>query len=213
MSAPALVIFDCDGVLVDSEPIANAVFAEHLARVGLDWGPRETERRLVGLSLARCVEIVEAELGRALPEDFLERLQAETFEAFRGELQPVPGIEQALDALDELPRCVASSGSLDKMRFTLGTTGLLPRFEGRLYSASQVERGKPAPDLFLHAAAQMGVAADACVVVEDSLPGVQAGVAAGMRVVGYVGRGDAEALARAGAETIATMEQLEGVVR
>ena len=203
-----LVIFDCDGVLVDSEPVANRVFAAHLGREGLDWGAEETQRRLMGRSLASCMTIVEQELGRRLPDDFLDRLEVATFEAFRAELEPVAGIEQAIASVAPRPTCVASSGSHRKMRFTLGLTGLLSHFEGRLFSASQVERGKPAPDLFLYVARELGFEPDRCVVIEDSLPGVEAARAAGMRVIGYAGRSDGRALADAGARPITCMARL-----
>ncbi|MBM3644550.1 MAG: HAD-IA family hydrolase [Alphaproteobacteria bacterium] len=185
-----LVIFDCDGVLVDSEPLANRCFADALRREGLDWTVEETMRRLMGRSLKACLPIVEAELGRALPDDFIDRLNVDTFAAFRAApVRAVVGIGAALDAIAAagVPHCVASSGGHDKMRLTLGLTGLWSRLEGRIFSASEVARGKPAPDLFLHAARRMGAAPDACIVIEDSAPGIVAARAAGMRALAYVG--------------------------
>ena len=129
---------------------------------------------------------IEAHIGRSLPSDWEDGFESLYREALARELTPVDGIIEALDAI-ALPTCVASSGSHEKMRFTLGLTGLYERFAGRIFSASDVARGKPEPDLFLHAAAQMGVAPAACVVVEDSEPGVRAARAAGMRVFGYAG--------------------------
>ena len=192
-----LVIFDCDGVLVDSEPLANTCFARALGREGLDWTVEETMRRLMGRSMKSCVEIVEGELGRALPADFVDRLQADTLQAFRdAPLQTVPGVVEAIDAIEAagIATCVASSGGLDKMRVTLGITGLWSRFEGRIFSSSQVPRGKPFPDLFLHAAIQMDQQPFDCTVVEDSLPGIQAARSAGMRALAYVGAPYADAL-------------------
>lgn len=208
-----LVIFDCDGVLVDSEPLANTCFARALQREGLDWSVEDSMRRLMGRSMKSCVEIVEGELGRALPGDFVERLQADTFQAFRdAPLQPVAGVVEAIDAIEAagIATCVASSGGLDKMRVTLGITGLWSRFEGRIFSSSQVPRGKPFPDLFLHTAIQMNEQPFDCVVVEDSLPGVQAARAAGMRALAYVGGtySDAEALRAAGGRTFDSMSSL-----
>lgn len=202
-----LVIFDCDGVLVDSEPPANRAMTQALAEVGLEWSYEEVCRRFIGLSMARVVELVEHELRHPLPERWLEDLQRRTFEAFRRELTPVRGVEEVLDALDR-PYCVASSGEFEKMRLTLGKTGLLARFEGRMFSATQVARGKPAPDLFLWAAERMETRPARCVVVEDSLPGVLAAQAAGMRVIGYSGSGFGEAIAEAGAPVIDAMGQL-----
>jgi HAD superfamily hydrolase (TIGR01509 family) len=207
-----LVIFDCDGVLVDSEPVANRVFAEELARLGLEMGYREICERFVGLSMARCMEIVGQRLGREVPSDFLERLQSRTFEMFRRGLQPVPGVQEALRGID-VPVCVASSGEHEKMRLTLGLTGLLPRFEGRLFSATEVPRGKPHPDLFLYAAKRMGASPRACIVVEDSPPGVAAARAAGMRALGYAGRENAGRLAAAGALVFDDMRELPGLVK
>ncbi|WP_425064790.1 HAD family hydrolase [Reyranella sp.] len=208
-----LVIFDCDGVLVDSEPLANTCFARALQREGLDWNVEDTMQRLMGRSMKSCVEIVEGELGRALPADFVDRLQADTMQAFRdAPLRTVPGVVEAIDAIEAagIATCVASSGSLDKMRVTLGITGLWSRFEGRIFSSTQVSRGKPFPDLFLHAAIEMNEQPFDSVVVEDSLPGIQAARAAGMRALAYVGApySDAEALRAAGGRTFDSMSLL-----
>jgi HAD superfamily hydrolase (TIGR01509 family) len=206
-----LVILDCDGVLVDSEPTANRVFAAALNELGLAIGYEEVCREFVGLTMERCVEILEARLGRPVPDGFVAELERRTFDAFREELEPVRGVEQALDAID-VPVCVASSGEPHKMRFTLGLTGLLPRFDGRLFSALEVGRGKPFPDLFLHAARSMGVPAERTAVVEDSVPGVQAARAAGMRVFGYAERTEGARLAEAGAVVFDEMRRLPGLI-
>lgn len=208
-----LVIFDCDGVLVDSEPLANTCFARALRREGLDWSVEDTMRRLMGRSMKSCVEIVEAKLGRALPADFVDRLQADTLQAFRdAPLQAVSGVVEAIDAIEAagIVTCVASSGGLDKMRVTLGITGLWERFEGRIFSSSQVPRGKPFPDLFLHAALQMNEQPFDCTVVEDSLPGIQAARSAGMRALAYVGApyADGEMLRAAGGQPFDAMSSL-----
>ncbi len=153
-----LVIFDCDGVLVDSEPIANASFSKALKPHGLDWSVEETMRRLMGRSLKSALEICEAEIGRKLPDDFLETMQAVTYQGFRdAPLKAVAGVKDAALALKAagIETCIASSGALEKMRFTLGLTGLWEFCEGRIFSASEVPRGKPFPDLFLHAALRM----------------------------------------------------------
>jgi HAD superfamily hydrolase (TIGR01509 family) len=212
-----LIIFDCDGVLVDSEPIANTCFARALQREGLDWSVEETMRRLMGRSIRSCVEIVEGVLGRALPGDFVERLQTETMQAFHeAPLEPVAGVGEAIDAIEAAgaATCVASSGSLDKMRVTLGITGLWSRFEGRIFSATEVPRGKPFPDLFLHAALGMNEQPFACTVIEDSLPGLQAARAAGMRALAYVGApyADRDALMAAGGEWFDDMRKLAPLV-
>lgn len=201
-----LAIFDCDGVLVDSEPIAARVMAEALSELGYPMTTDDCIARFTGISMASVIAAIEADWGRRLPEGFVDAVRARDFEAFARDLRAIDGIEAALARLD-CRRCVASSGSVAKMRFTLSTTGLLARFEPHLFSAESVARGKPAPDLFLYAAERMGAAPAACVVVEDSVAGVRAGKAAGMRVVGFVGGGHADAgtaaaLADAGADVV-----------
>jgi HAD superfamily hydrolase (TIGR01509 family) len=207
-----LVIFDCDGVLVDSEPIANRVMCEMVGEVGLPMSYDETVRTFIGRSMSSCVALIEERLGRRLTPGFAAEFHVRTVERFRSELQPVPGIEDALDRI-ALPTCVASSGEIAKMEVTLGVTGLLPRFRGRIFSATQVPRGKPAPDLFLHAARQVGARPERCVVVEDTVLGVQAAVAAGMHVFGFAGRSDPEELARAGAQVFHDMRLLPGLLQ
>ncbi len=212
-----LVIFDCDGVLVDSEPLACASFSRAIKAEGLDWSVEETMRRLMGLSLKTSLEICEAELGRKLPDDFLEKMQAVTYRTFRdAPLQAVAGVKDAVTALQAagLDTCVASSGAPEKMRFTLGLTGLWDLFDGRIFSASQVPRGKPFPDLFLHAAISMNVQPFECVVVKDSVPGVQAARSAGMRALAYAGEpyANRDVLRQAGGQVFDDMNQLPGLV-
>ncbi len=212
-----LVIFDCDGVLVDSEPLSNTCFARALAREGLDWSVEETMRRLMGRSMKSCVEIVEGILGRKLPDDFIDRLQADTLQTFcDAPLEAVPGVVEAIDAIEaaDAVTCVASSGGFDKMRVSLGVTGLWSRFEGRIFSSSQVPRGKPFPDLFLHAALRMNAQPFECIVVEDSLPGLQAARSAGMRALAYVGApyADRSALVTAAGEWFDDMKKLPDLV-
>jgi len=181
-----LVIFDCDGVLVDSEPISVRTDVHVLAELGWPLSEQEIVERFVGRSHEYMVSEIEAQLGRPLVAEWEERFQHLYRDAFEAELTPVDGIVEALDRIT-IPTCVASSGSHERLRFTLGLTGLYDRFDGRVFSASEVANGKPAPDLFLHAAEQMGVVPAACAVVEDSRYGVEAARAAGMRVFGYAG--------------------------
>ena len=182
----SLVIFDCDGVLVDTERIAVRIDVRVLAELGWPMTEAEVVERFMGRSDAEMTAQIEARLGRSLGASWEEPFRRLYREAFAAELTPVPGIIEALDAIT-MPTCVASSGTHDKMRFTLGLTGLYDRFAGRIFSVSEVARGKPAPDLFLHAAARMGVTPAACAVVEDSPYGLQAARAAGMRAFGYAG--------------------------
>ncbi|MCT9934118.1 HAD family hydrolase [Planotetraspora sp. A-T 1434] len=181
-----LVIFDCDGVLVDSERIAVRVDRVILEQAGLRLSEEEIIERFVGRSDQVFIAAIEEHIGEPLPDGWLNRFDAAYRDALASELTPVDGIVDALRAIP-YASCVASSGSHEKMRFTLGLTGLYHFFEGRIFSATEVRKGKPAPDLFLHAARAMGVDPAACVVVEDSRYGVQAARAAGMRAFGFTG--------------------------
>jgi HAD superfamily hydrolase (TIGR01509 family) len=181
-----VVIFDCNGVLVDSETLATQVLSEQFIRAGFALTPDIVARYFTGRRPADIFEEVEIASGRRLPEDFGLRVREAIFARFRDELRPTAHVAQALSWIRG-PKCVASSSSLIRMRVTLETADLIRFFEPYLFSASQVKRGKPAPDLFLHAAARMSVDPKACIVVEDSPVGVSAAVAAGMRAIGFAG--------------------------
>jgi HAD superfamily hydrolase (TIGR01509 family) len=181
-----LVLFDCDGVLVDSERVAVRVDQRVLAHLGWELEIDEIVERFLGGTTAAFKAAVEQRLGRPLPETWESPYEEWYEQAFVDELVAVDGIEEALDGLDVLT-CVASNGPHTKLNRTLGLTGLLHRFEGRLFSSDDVVHGKPAPDLYLHAAEVMSVDPARCVVVEDSRPGTTAALAAGMRVLGYAG--------------------------
>jgi HAD superfamily hydrolase (TIGR01509 family) len=181
-----LVIFDCDGVLVDSERLAVRVEAEYLAELGWPLTEAEIVERFMGRTTEYMDGAIEAQLGSRLPADWKEQFHRRYREAFAADLAPVDGVVEVLDRLT-VPTCVASSGSHDKLRFTLGHTGLYGRFEGRIFSGYEVASGKPAPDLFLHAAARIGADPARCAVVEDTRWGVLAARAAGMRAFGYAG--------------------------
>ncbi len=205
-----LVVWDCDGVLVDSERLVTRLEAEWITRLGWSLTPDQVVERFMGRSAGH----MEAEIARhvgAVPDGWHAELRDASLALFRAELTAVAGVPEALDAMDRagVACCVASSSGHDRLRLVLGLTGLLDRFEGRIHSSQDVVRGKPAPDLFLHAAAHAGVAPVDCVVVEDSVPGVTAGVAAGMRVLGFAGGlVPAAALGAAGAEVFDRMDEL-----
>ncbi len=205
---PELIIFDCDGVLVDSEALVIDIEAQMLTAAGFPMTPDEVAETCIGLSYGSMMAMLEERFGQPVPDTLSEAIQAQALAQFPGRLQPVAGIADVLGRLD-LPRCVASSSNLDRIELCLGITGLRQEFvEGSIFSAQMVERGKPAPDLFLHAAASMGVAASRCVVVEDSPAGVAAGVAAGMPVIGFLAGGHVRPslgprLTQAGASTLA----------
>ncbi|MDT0269830.1 HAD family hydrolase [Streptomyces sp. DSM 44915] len=182
-----LVIFDCDGVLVDSEPLALRVCLELGAELGWPLTEDEVVDRFLGRSERAVQSQIAERLGAGLAARWGTEYRTRLAAVIDTELTVVHGIVEALDALPVPLSCVASSGSHEKMRRTLGRTGLHDRFAGRIFSASEVARGKPEPDLFLHAADRMGVAPDRCAVVEDSQYGVRAARAAGMRAFGYAG--------------------------
>jgi beta-phosphoglucomutase-like phosphatase (HAD superfamily) len=206
-----LVIFDADGVLVDSEVISNRVLARLLTDAGLPRTLAETRRDYQGLLLDEIPVVTAQKFGLGLPADFLDRFQAERAEEFRRALEPIAGAAEVVRRIQTagIPVCVASQGKLEKTRMTLGITGLdrlIP--PEAVFSAYSVPRGKPHPDVFLHAAERMGAEPAACVVVEDTPSGVRAAVAAGMRVVGYSADSDEAALRRAGAEILHSLTEL-----
>ena len=207
-----LVIFDCDGVLVDSERVTNRIFAAMLNELGLSVTLEDMFARFVGHSMTQCLDLITEMLGRPPPANFLDEYRSRTRAALETDLLPTPGVEEALKRI-RLPCCVASSGDHEKMRITLGITGLWPRFEGRLFSVTEVPRGKPFPDVFLLAASRLGANPSACAVVEDAPVGVKAGVAAGMRVFGYAALTPAHRLLEAGAQvTFEHMRELPGLL-
>jgi len=217
MAAPELIIFDCDGVLVDSEMIANRVLARLLSGAGLEITANQCGERFIGRSIPDVVDMVEAEDGITLGDNFGNRLAKEDARAFKVELEPVAGIRNVLETIT-IPFCVASSGSHEKMRLTLGLTGLVDYFDSNLFSALDVRRGKPAPDLFLHAAGKMCCPPEKCLAIEDSVSGVRAARAAGMRVFGFTGGSHAgpeltQKLSEAGASAVfGQMDQLTAMI-
>ena len=193
MPRPGLVVFDCDGVLVDSEPISLRLLLSTLAAAGVELTPAEADALFLGRSLATTRAIVARDYGLTVSDAALDAMRRDLYAAFRRELQPIPGIGATLDALDAagLPYCVASSSQPERIELSLRVTGLWARFEGRAFSSTMVAHGKPAPDLFLHAAETLGYPPAACLVVEDSPAGIRAAQAAGMRVVAFTGGGHA----------------------
>ena len=207
-----LVIFDCDGVLVDSELITNRVFAQMLNELGIAISLEDMFERFVGRSMPQCLEIVAKLLGRPAPQHFVEEYQTRSATALKAELKAVPDIETVLAAM-RTPYCVASSGTHEKMQTTLGITGLLPHFRGKMYSVTEVAQSKPFPDVFLYAARRQGVMPADCAVIEDTPTGVRAGVAAGMTVFGYCGHTPKQRLIEAGAHhTFERMRDLPGLI-
>ncbi|MEU9503423.1 HAD family hydrolase [Streptomyces sp. NPDC048196] len=200
-----LVIFDNDGVLVDSEPLSNTILAGYLTELGHPTSYEESIRDYMGSAMHRIHDLVLERTGRRLPEEFDEVFHGRVFAAFERELRPVPGVTDVLEKLaaDGIPYCVGSSGSHERIRVGHRATGLDRWFAPeRVFSSQDVGRGKPAPDLFLHAAREMGVVPERCAVIEDSPLGVRAAVAAGMDVYGYTAMTPAAKLVEAGATAL-----------
>jgi len=211
---PKLIIFDCDGVLVDSETLGNRAIAETAQDLGLSLTYIQCIHLFRGLKMSEVVRTLEQLLGRTLHDTFVPELRARMAVLFRAELRAVDGVEAVLNSLT-IPYCVASNAPVEKLRLTLGLTGLLPRFEGRIFSAYDFNIWKPNPGLYLHAAVTMGASPETCVVIEDSVPGVEAGIAAGMRVLGFAPAGDAATAAELtarGAQVFSAMAQLPQLI-
>ena len=213
MSLPELVIFDCDGVLVDTESVTSQVIVDNLARHGLEITLADCMAMFVGGTIS-AVGVKAREMGALIPDSWVDDLYAEMYATLRKGVDAVPGIMGVLDALDQvgLPYCVASNGSPEKMAITLGATGLLPRLEGSLFSAHEVGIAKPEPGLFLHAARTLGATPSKCVVIEDSPSGARAAFAAKMRCFGYAADTPAERLQTEGAEVFTDMAALPGLI-
>ena len=212
-----MIIFDCNGVLVDSEAIVASVAAEEFTRAGFPMSPELVSRYFFGRRQSDMLAAVEAATQRKLPPNFAKTVAAATLARIRADLRAMPHAAYALTWLRG-PKCVASSSTHDRIRASLETAGLMKFFEPRVFSASDVPNGKPAPDLFQHVAARMGISATDCIVVEDSPAGVAAATAAGMTAIGFVGGSHAGAnlgqqLLASGARTvIADLRHLKSTV-
>ncbi|MDW3224151.1 MAG: HAD family phosphatase [Paracoccaceae bacterium] len=193
---PELVIFDCDGVLVDSEPLSNLVIRDNLAHHGLDLSLDQIVDLFVGGTMAGVMRTAR-DMGAVLPEDWLDSIYDDIFDVLGREVELIPGVVSVLDALDaaEIPYAVGSNGPHRKMEITLGRTGLIDRLQGRIFSREDVPNPKPAPDVYLKAAREAGISPERCVVVEDSVSGARAGKAAGMFTCGYTAESGPERLA------------------
>jgi len=207
---PDLVIFDNDGVLVDSEPITHGVLVDMVRAVGVSMDVQEALSLFKGGKMTDCVAELEQRRGAPMAGDFVQEFRERCDVIYRRDLQAMPGVAGMLDAIEAaaMPYCVASNGPADKVRTTLGAVGLLPRFQDRIFSAYTRQRFKPDPDVFLQAADSLGVDPARCVVIEDSVHGVEAATAAGMRVLGF-GTDDVTApLREQGATTFDSFEKL-----
>jgi HAD superfamily hydrolase (TIGR01509 family) len=214
-----LIIFDFDGVLADSEILSNTVIAEILTELGVPTTLDDSLRLFMGKRFHEVISAVEEAVGHSLPKDFPEFYQQRTLSRFRQDLSLIEGARAYIEAFLDIPRCIASSSSPDRLKVCLEILNLAEYFGPRVYSASEVARGKPYPDIFLHAAERMGVDPQSCIVIEDSVHGVQAGVAAGMTVIGllagsHIRDGHASRLSAAGARYVAsTFLEVEEITR
>lgn len=210
-----LVIFDCDGVLVDTEPVSNRLLAEAIGRTGIPMSVEEVTETFAGMRLQDIAAAVEKRLEEKLPGDWVAAFEKRRAAEFRKGVEAIPGIPDALASIKAagIQVCVASQAAQEKTKLTLSVSGLITHFdEGALFSSRMVKRGKPSPDLFLLAARSMGFQPADCVVVEDGILGARGGARAGMRVLGYSPNGKDGALAREGAATFQSMKELPALL-
>lgn len=205
------LIFDNDGVLIDSEIISNRVMVEMAKSVGVDIDMDYAMKNFSGVSLQSTMDYVEKEAGEKLPADFEQEFRKRTFELFKTDLKPVEGVAELLDKI-MVPCCVASSGPRKKLELSLEVTNLLPKFENRIFSCYDIGVWKPNPDIFLHAAGEMGFKPNECAVIEDSLAGVKAARAGGFDVFGFANERNKEEFEKLGAVVFFSMEELAGLL-
>ncbi|MDP5202090.1 HAD family phosphatase [Flavobacterium sp. DG2-3] len=206
------IIFDCDGVLVDTEKIGNGILLEMAQQHGFEMELEDAYRYFNGRSLKDCFCHIEEAIGQNLPETFENEYREKSFEAFRTQVKPMEGVEDFINNL-KIPYCVASSGPVEKIRLNLEVAGLLDKFENKIYSSYQIGSWKPEPGIFLHAAKEMGFEVKDCIVVEDSKSGVKAGISGGFKVYGLVNGFNNEDLEEEGAELFSSYEELSRLLQ
>ncbi|QEH42882.1 HAD-IA family hydrolase [Chitinophaga sp. XS-30] len=212
MRKPDCIIFDCDGVLVDSEVIGIRLLLEMTAPYGVDMKEEDAVLEFAGRRLKEVIDMLQTRTGQTFPDDLEQRFRERSFEVFQEEVEPVEGIRALLDSLT-IPFCVASSGPVDKIRLNLTLTGLIGYFEDRIFSAYDIESWKPDPGIFLHAAREMGFSPERCVVIEDSKAGITAGVRGGFTVFGYAKEHNAKELESEGATVFYNMHELPQLLK
>ena len=216
---PRAIVFDFDGVIADSEMLSNSVLAEFVTELGVPTTLEDSYTNFMGKRFHEVVEAIEATIGRKLPDGFAEDYQRRTLERFRRELRPIEGAREFIEALIDIPRCIASSSSPDRLALCLDVLNMTDLFQERVFSASNVARGKPHPDIFLYAAQELGVKAEECVVIEDSVGGVIAARAAGATVIGltaasHIRIGHEAKLLEAGARyVVRSFNQAQEIIR
>lgn len=212
MKTVKCIIFDCDGILVDSETIANQVLLSMSASFGLKMTMAEATKKFNGRRLKRIFEIIEELTNKKLPDGFETEFRKQTFEAFKTDLKPVQGVQEFIEKLT-IPYCVASSGPTEKIILNLTTTGLLHKFENKIFSSYEINSWKPEPEIFLHACKQMGFKKEECIVIEDSVAGVIAGVTGGFKVFALANENNAQDLISEGAAVFYNYEELATVLQ
>lgn len=212
MRKPDCIIFDCDGVLVDSEVIGIRLLLEMTAPYGVAIKEDDAVKEFAGRRLKEVIDILQTRAEKPFPEDMERQFRERSFEVFQQEVEPIEGIKTLLDSLT-IPFCVASSGPVDKIRLNLTLTGLIHYFEDRIYSAYDIHSWKPDPGIFLHAAREMGFSPERCVVIEDSKAGITAGVKGGFKVYGYAKEHNARELESEGATVFYSMHELPGLLK
>lgn len=205
------VIFDCDGVLVDTEKIGNQILINMAAEYGFKMELEEAYRIFNGRNLKSCFLHIENAIGQKLPADFEDLYRVNSFEAFKNEAKPVEGVEEFISKL-KIPYCVASSGPVEKIRLNLGIAGLLDKFENKIFSSYTIQKWKPDPEIFLFAASEMGFQVNECIVIEDSIAGVMAGVKGGFEVYGFANEYNAFDLKQEGAILFSSFEELSDIL-
>jgi len=205
------IIFDCDGVLVDTEKIGNGILLEMAAEHGFEMKIEDAYRDFNGRNLKECFQHIETAIDKKLPDNFETAYRERSFEAFRTQVKPMEGVVEFIDQL-KISYCVASSGPVDKIRLNLKVSGLLDKFEGKIFSSYQIKSWKPEPGIFLHAAKEMGFDVKDCIVVEDSKAGVKAGINGGFKVYGFANGYNNEDLKNEGAILFHSFEELSGLL-
>lgn len=206
------IIFDCDGVLVDTEKIGNGILLEMAAEHGFEMKLEDAYRDFNGRNLKECFQHIETTIDKKLPESFENEYRTKSFEAFKTQVKPMEGVVEFIEKL-KIPYCVASSGPVDKIRLNLEVAGLLDKFENKIFSSYQINSWKPEPGIFLHAAKEMGFDVKDCIVVEDSKAGVMAGKSGGFKVYGFANGYNNEDLVKEGAILFNSYEELENLLK
>lgn len=206
------IIFDCDGVLVDSETISAKIFQKMAAELGFNLNFKTAVENFAGTSMTENLKFIENNIKGSLPEGFEQDFRNRTFEAFKTDLKPIYGIHDLIDKV-KVPFCVASSGPVSKIRLNLTTTNLIDKFEGRIFSSYDIKSWKPEPGIFLHAAKEMGFTPEECIVIEDSQAGVKAAVSGGFRVFALGNKKDQKAFEELGASVFFGMRELESILK